>query len=156
MLRPDMHATCIHAYTHTCEQIDSDDSGMVSVKELKATLEEGRWIREQEELEAELEQDDSLLRARDELKQGLMGTLSQIAEIFKASDVDSSGMVDAAEFSRAVAALGLTASRETCDAVFSHYDVTPLSQRKHMAKYHPATITPPPSHIPALCTGPVW
>jgi len=105
------------------EQVDSDDSGDVSARELKATLEEGRRVREQEELEAELEEADvTLVHARDELKQGLMGALSRIAEIFEASDTDGSGMIDANEFCKAVAALGLTASRETCAAVFSHYD----------------------------------
>jgi len=103
----------------------------VSARELKATLEEGRRVREQEELEAELEEADvTLVHARDELKQGLMGALSRIAEIFEASDTDGSGMIDANEFCKAVAALGLTASRETCAAVFSHYDVTRLRPRK--------------------------
>jgi len=107
------------------EQVDNDNnSGTVSTKELKALLEKGRWVREQqEESEAELVEGGNLLvQARKQLKQGLMGSLNRIAEIFEASDADGSGMIDANEFAAAVAALGLTASRDTCDAVFVHYD----------------------------------
>jgi len=109
------------------DQVDTDDSGTVSTKELRAVLEEGQWNREQEELEAELEEgDEELLQARgrrEQLKVELMGSLDRVSEYFQASDTDGSGLIDAHEFAKAVSLLGLTASRETCDAVFFHYDV---------------------------------
>ena len=135
----------------TFEQVDSDNSGTVSTKELKALLEEGRWVQEQEELEAELEAElgegaDLLVQARGQLKQGLMGSLNRIAEIFEASDADGSGMIDANEFAAAVSALGLTASRETCDALFMHYDVRRL--REHKLTAHCRKLVPSPkSHL---------
>jgi len=115
----------------------------VSTKELKAFLEEGRWVQEQEELEAELEAElgegaDLLVQARGQLKQGLMGSLNRIAEIFEASDADGSGMIDANEFAAAVSALGLTASRETCDALFMHYDADGSGQMQFAEFMHSA------------------
>jgi Ca2+-binding EF-hand superfamily protein len=61
-------------------------------------------------------------RSKKQLKAALAVSLTRISDLFASWDTDKNGMIDATEFRKAVAALGLNAPDEICDAVFRDYD----------------------------------
>jgi len=105
------------------DEVDSDNSGTVSAKELHRVLKEGQRLRDVDSLEAQLEGDHGyLVEAKERLKCQLTGQLSEIAQLFKQWDTNGNGRVDDNEWHRAVLMCGIPASRETCDAVFTDLD----------------------------------
>jgi len=62
------------------------------------------------------------LKAKAQLKDRMVQRLSTAADLFRQWDSDGNGLIDKAEFRKAVAALGIEASDEACDLAFDDYD----------------------------------
>jgi hypothetical protein len=72
-----------------------------------------------------------LAKALGKLKDQLAKSLSKSGDLFRQWDGDASGALDVGEFRHGVAALGITAAYEVCDALFSEMDIDGSGSIEH-------------------------